>query len=290
MLSQETVLQRQRVLRVEAVVLRHNNWGEADRLIWLYTLELGKIRSLAKGVRKLHSRKAGHLEPFTRVSLLLARGRDIPLITQVETIDAYLSLREDLLRTTCAAYVVELLDRFTYEEGENPGLYRLLVDTLAHLNQPIQPELVLHFYEMRLLDFIGFRPQLFVCALCSQEIKPRDQFFSAEQGGVLCPNCGLQVKEARPISMQALKYLRHFQRSNFTQAMRARFSVALNHEIETIMQYYLTYLLERSLNTPQFLRRIRRQLSDSIQDESKLDSSNLDSSSLDDSSKEDRGV
>jgi hypothetical protein len=87
---------RERSFRVEAVVLRHSNWGEADRLVGLFTREMGKIRAIAKGVRKLRSRKAGHLEPFTRTSLLLARGRDMFIITQAETIKAYMPLREDL--------------------------------------------------------------------------------------------------------------------------------------------------------------------------------------------------
>ena len=102
-------------------MLRHSDWGEADRLLWLYTRQHGKLRALAKGVRKIRSRKAGHLEPFTRVALLLARGRDFYIVTQAETVDPYLSLREDLKRLGYASYVVELLDRFTYDEDEHPG-------------------------------------------------------------------------------------------------------------------------------------------------------------------------
>lgn len=227
-------------------------------MLWLFSLELGKMRAIAKGVRKPRSRKAGHLEPFTRSNLLLARGRDMPLVTQAETVDAYLPLRDDLLRTTYASYVVELLDRFTYEEGEHRGLYQLLVNTLSRLCQPFDPDLVARFYEVRLLDFVGFRPQLFACAQCGVEIQPQDQYFSAQLGGILCPNCGFQVSGSRPISMQALKYLRHFQRSNFVEAARARLSPDLSRELEIIVQHYLTYHLERNLNTPAFLRRVRR--------------------------------
>lgn len=261
---------RERSFRVEAVVLRHNDWGEADRLLSLFTLELGKVRTVAKGVRKLRSRKAGHLEPFTRASLLLARGRDTLLVTQAETIDAYLPLREDLMCTTYASYVVELLDRFTYEEGENRGLFHLLVETLSRLaasrlpgktveagSERLLQELSVRYYEMRLLDLVGFRPQLFYCLGCQEEIKPQDQFFSADRGGVLCPKCATKVPEARPITMNVLRYLRHFQRSNWNEAARAPLSAALNREIEFIMQYYLTYLLERGLNTPRFLRHLR---------------------------------
>jgi DNA repair protein RecO (recombination protein O) len=243
--------------RLEAVVLRHSDWGEADRMLWLFSLEMGKLKAIAKGVRKPRSRKAGHLEPFTRVSLLLAQGRDLPIVTQAETLDAYIPLREDLLRTTCAAYVVELLDRFTYEEGEHRGLYHLLVDTLERLCQPLDPNLAMRYYEVRLLDFVGFRPQLFKCVSCEAEIKAQDQYFSAHLGGALCPNCGSQPGEARPVSLRALKYLRHFQRSAFPEAKRAVMASALNHEIETLVQYYITYLLERGLNTPPFLRRAR---------------------------------
>ena len=250
---------RLRTFRLEAVVLRHNDWGEADRLLGLYTLEMGKLRALAKGVRKLRSRKAGHLEPFTRVNLLLARGRDLPLITQVETLDPFLPLHENLSGATYASYVVELLDRFTYEEGENRALYRLLVETLTRLCQLEERDLTVRYYEIRLLDLVGFRPQLFQCVNCGEEIRPQDQYFSAQLGGALCPRCGMQIEAAQPVSMNALRYLRHFQRSSFAEAARARLTPTLNRELETIVQYYLTYLLERGLNTPAFLRRLRKE-------------------------------
>ena len=249
---------RERSFRLEAVVLRHSDWGEADRVLWLFTREQGKLRAVAKGVRKLRSRKAGHLEPLTRAGLLLARGRDLPIITQAETVEAYTPLRENLKLWEYACHIVELLDRFTYEEGENRPLYRLLVDTLGRLAADDDAELVVHYYEVRLLDLLGYRPQLFHCARCGKEIQPEDQYFSAELGGVLCPTCGRGVKEARPITMAALKYLRHFQRSSFGEARRAKIPLTVMREIESLMEHYLTYLLERGLNSMAFIRRMRR--------------------------------
>jgi DNA repair protein RecO (recombination protein O) len=193
--------------------------------------------------------------------LLLARGREIPLVTQADTINAFLSLGEDLMRTTCASYVVELLDRFTYEEGENRALYRLLTDTLTRLCQQEDLDFVVRYYEMRLLDLVGFRPQLFNCLGCGKEIQPQDQYFSAQSGGVLCPSCGKKTEGSRPISVEALKYMRHFQRSSFKEASRARLTPEINREIEILMQHYLTYLLERGLNTPAFMRRLRKGIS-----------------------------
>jgi len=246
-----------RSFRTEAVVLRHANWGEADRILTIYTREQGKLRAIAKGARKIRSHKAGHLEPFTHITLQLARSRDLPIVTQVETLDPYLPLRDDLIRTGYAAYVLELLDRFTYEqEGGNPHLFRLLTDTLERLCSTAEIWGVVRFYEMRLLDYLGFRPQLFECANCRAAIQPVDQFFSPSAGGVICPSCGGGLPGLWPVSVEALKYLRHFQRSNYAEATRAKVAPAIQREVEVLMQAYFTYQLERGLNTPGFIKRV----------------------------------
>lgn len=252
-----------RSIRVEAVVLRHADWGEADRLLTLYARERGRLRAVARGARKITSRKAGHLEPFTRVRLQLARGRDLWIVTQAESLDAYPALRADLERTAYAAYALELLDRFSYEEEQpNPSVYRLLVETLGRLAAEPAPQLAVRYYEIRLLDFLGFRPHLFECAGCGAQIEPEDQYFSAAAGGVLCPRCGRDHPAARPAAMETLKYLRHFQRSSYEEARRARPAPATLAAMEALMQHYLTWLLERGLNTPAFVRQVRRNAGD----------------------------
>ncbi|HBX68497.1 MAG TPA: DNA repair protein RecO [Chloroflexi bacterium] len=250
---------QERSTRAEGVILRHSDLGEADRLLTIFTRELGKVRVLAKGVRKARSRKAGHVEPFTQAQLQLAHGRDLLILTQAESVAGFAALREDLVLLGYASYVIELLDRSTYEEESNRALYDLLVRTLTRLNRGDDPNLATRYYELRLLDFAGFRPQLFNCAQCESEIQPEDQFFSASRGGVLCPRCGGREPETRPISLHALKYLRHFQRSSYREAGRAAITTAQYQEMENLMQYYLTYTLERGLNSPAFLRRVRRE-------------------------------
>lgn len=248
----------ERSIRVDSVVLRHSDYGEADRLLTLYTREQGKIRAIAKGVRKIQSRKAGHLEPFTRVTLMLARGHDLWIVTQAETINAFQPLREELEMMSQAAYVVELLERFSYEEGQNWQLFDLLVDTLERLSSEKDPFVPVRFYEMRLLDLLGFRPLLFECASCGKEIKAEDQYFSAELGGILCPADGGTNPFARRVSQEALKYMRHFQRSNYVKASVADPAPEIRLEIEALMNHYLTHLLERKLNTPEFMKQIRK--------------------------------
>jgi DNA repair protein RecO (recombination protein O) len=249
----------QHSFRVDGVVLRHADWGETDRLLTLYTRERGKVRAIAKGARKIRSRKAGHLEPFTRVTLQLARSHDLPIVTQADTLDAYLPIHENLAKTGQAAYVVELLDRFTYEDDtENYGIFRLLTEVLSRLEKEPDPWLAIRYYEVRLLDLLGYRPHWFECANCSKEIKAEDQYFSAAQGGVLCPACGRRLPGVWPISVEALKYLRHFQRSSYPEAQRAQPSPEVRDEVESLLQRYVTYLLERALNSPRFISQIKQ--------------------------------
>jgi DNA repair protein RecO (recombination protein O) len=245
--------------RVEAVVLRHADWGEADRILTLYTRERGKVRAIAKGARKIRSRKAGHLEPFTRVTLQLAKGRDLLIVTQADTLDAYLALGADLVRTGYASYLVELLDRFTYEdESENQAIFRLLTESLSRIAGETDPWLAMRFYEVRLLDLLGFRPHLFECANCGEEIKAVNQYFSAAAGGVLCPKCGTGLPGAWNVSVEALKVFRHIQRSPYAEAQRAHPEPDARNELEALIQRYLTYLLERGLNSPEFIKQIKK--------------------------------
>ena len=121
-------MSRSRVYGTEAIILRRTDYGEADRLLTLMTPNLGKLRVIAKGARKITSRKAGHIEMFTRVQLLLARGRTFDIVSQAETIEAHRQLREDLLRGGYAHYLGELTDQFTQEGSEDPALYDLLAN------------------------------------------------------------------------------------------------------------------------------------------------------------------
>ncbi len=249
-----------RSFRVEAVVLRHADWGEADRILTLYTRERGKVRAIAKGARKIRSRKAGHLEPFTHVTLQMAQGRDLLIITQADTLDANLPLVANLVKTGYASYAVELLDRFTYEdENENYAIFRLLTEILTRIAGEAEPWLALRYYEVRLLDLLGFRPHLFECANCGEKIQAVDQYFSAAAGGVLCPRCGRGLPGALTVSMEALKYFRHFQRSSYPEAQKARRpEIQVQNELEMLLQSYLTYLLERGLNSPNFIKEIKK--------------------------------
>jgi DNA repair protein RecO (recombination protein O) len=246
-----------RTYRTQAIVIGHSEFGEADRMIRLFTTEKGKITAVAKGIRKIKSRKAGHLEPFTQVDLFLAKGRNLDIITQAETIDAHLGIRDDLQRVAYASYILEVLDRFTYEEGENAGMYNLLAKTLCRLEDQDNLETVAHFYELRLLDLLGFRPQLFECIDCGEQIIDQDQFFSPLAGGVACPKCGGSRPEAWAINKDVLRYFRHLQRSKWEVVEEMILAEKIESGLSDLIERYLTYLLERKLNSSDFLREVK---------------------------------
>mgnify|MGYP001048374609 CR=1 FL=1 len=247
-----------RLRKVEAIIITHREYGEADRLLVIYSREAGKINAIAKGVRRAHSRKAGHLEPFTRTLLMLAHGKSLWIVTQAETVEAYSPIKEDLLKTGYAAYILELLNKLTSEEEPNPALYRLTKETLDRIACLEDPFIAMRKFELRLLEISGYRPELFQCVKCKAEIKPENQYFSAGQGGVLCPKCGTLTSESRAVTLDALKYLRYVQRSSYQKAVQANIQKATRLEIASLMQYYLTYILERKLNALDFINEVRQ--------------------------------
>jgi len=250
---------RERTFRTDAIVLRRQDFGEADRLLTLLTPQHGKFRALAKGARKPTTRKAGHVELFARVDMLIARGRELHIVAQAETKDPFLPLREDLVRGVYANHLVELLDRFTAEEDASRAEYDLLAQALGWLCEEADPRLVARFYEIQLLGMAGFAPSLHQCAVGQEDVLPRDQFFSAVDGGVACPEHHAMTGRGAPLSLNALKTLRYLQTRPWPTVRALTLNSPLHLELESVLLAYLTYLLEQRLQSVEFLRRLRRE-------------------------------
>jgi DNA repair protein RecO (recombination protein O) len=250
---------RERLYRTEGIVLRRHNFGEADRLLTIFTPWLGKIRVLAKGVRKPTSRKAGHVELFTYSRLLVAKGRNLDIVTQAETIDPFLRVKGELERTSCAYYVAELVDRFTAEGEENKRLFDLLLNTLSWLGEAEDTGLVLRYFELHLLDRVGYRPQLSRCVRCDRSVDQDAGLFSPADGGVLCPRCGQGQRGCRDASAQALSTMIYLQSREYSRCSRLRIEPGTHLELESILRRYVTYLLERGLKSADFMDTLRRE-------------------------------
>jgi len=251
---------QERSFRTTAIILKRRDFGEADRMLTILTPRHGKVDVLAKGARKLTSPKTGHVELFTRADMLIHTGRDFGLVAQAEMTAPHVPLREDLTRGAYAAYIAELLDRFTSDTAEDDTslLYALADETLARISEDSDPRLAVRYFEVRLLDLVGFRPELNLCIIGREQIQPTDQFFSYAQGGVICPQHAGRSQSSVPIPMMTLKLLRHMQRSPYHHVKSLDIPPALHDDAERILLGYITFLLERRLQSVDFIRRVRR--------------------------------
>ncbi len=249
---------RVRAIRTEVIVLRERDFGEADRLLTLLSPSYGKLRAIAKGVRRPTSRKAGHLDLYMRSEVLLAKGRNLDIVTQAETLDAYRPARDDLLRSSYATYVVELLDRFTPDLESNPALYNLMSEALGWISTSKNLSLTARYYELSLLAMVLFRPELQNCVVNGEEINPEDQFFDPVGGGVVCPACSMGQNRCNKISLSALKILRFLQRSSYSALSDLSLRPLVDAEVEQVLLSYITALLERQLKSTDFIKRVRR--------------------------------
>lgn len=260
----------ERLYRTEGIVIRRRDQGEADRVLTLCTPQ-GKTEVIAKGVRKVRSRKAGHVELFSRSSFVVSRvPNSWDIVSQAETVEPHAVLREDLARGAYARYVVELLDRFFAQDEGGPALFDLLDHVLTWLCGERDLDLVTRFYEQHLLGLAGFRPELFRCvgehtavvSLLPQASpgEPRPYGFDPERGGALCPECyeaGKAIRAVMPLSPAGLWFLQECQRGPYTRLRGQPCTPALHAEAERVMQHYITYHLERGVRSGAFLRQLR---------------------------------
>lgn len=235
------------------------DFGEADRILTIMTPQAGKLRVIAKGARKITSRKAGHVELFTRVKLLLARGRNFDIVSQAETIEPYRAVREDLLRSSYGHYLCELVDAFAQEGSEDSALYDLLAEGLSWLAEAHDPALAGRYFEMRLLAQTGYRPQLFRCARTGDAIAIElpnltSVAFSPLEGGVLSPPVARFARDAFSVPVAALRLLRVLQVQPFAALSDLDISPAAHAQAELVMRRYLQFVLERTMRSTHFLR------------------------------------
>jgi DNA repair protein RecO (recombination protein O) len=254
------VSHRERIYRTEAIVLRRTDFGEADRLLTAFTPDRGKLRIIAKGARKPTSRKSGHVELFSHSQFLVAVGRELDIITQAETLEPFVPLREDLMRTTYAYYLAELADAFTAERDENRPLFELLKDALGWLCTAGDLPLLARYYELHLLGLAGYQPQLFVCGSCKEQLMPEANYLSAADGSVFCRKCGYDRVGTMELSVNALKVLRFLQTREWETCRLLRLSSASHIEVERAMNHYITYHLERRLKSVDLILHLRQQM------------------------------
>jgi DNA repair protein RecO (recombination protein O) len=258
--------------QTQGIILKQTKLGEFDKIVTICTPQFGKLRAIAKGACRPKSKLGGNIEPLTHSLMLLAKGRNLDIITQSQTLNGFLALKSDLWRMACGLYILELVDSFTVEGGENRPVFDLLLDVLNQLSEPDSNETVLRYFELHLLHYLGYRPQLRRCVNCDSSLRPVVNFFSSSKGGLLCPCCNSEEnhlyeqieatasKPSMPISVGALKVLRLWQSCDYTTARRVKVKPELSWELERVLCEYTRYILQRELKSLTWLKELEKKI------------------------------
>jgi DNA repair protein RecO (recombination protein O) len=231
--------------RDEGIVLRTHKLGEADRIVVLVTAGHGKVRAVAKGIRRTKSRFGGRLEPISHVSLLCYEGRELDTVTQAEAIDVFRAVREDLARVSDAMAMLEVVDQVAQEREANPRLYQMLLGALRALELRRSPLLVPAFF-WKLLSLEGAHPVLNSCVLCGSagELVA----FDLTEGGALCRSC----RRGLPVSPEALALVRRILEGGLASAL-AEPESGVTQEVSALATRSLEQHLERRLRAVHLL-------------------------------------
>lgn len=235
--------------RDQGVVLRTIKLGETDRIVTIFTQGHGKIRAVAKGVRKPGSRFGSRLEPTSHVALQCYQGRELDVVTQVETIDLLRPLREGYSVLTHAISMLEAVDQVTPERERNPALYRLLTGALRTLAVTPSPVVTPAFF-WKLLSLEGFHPMLDACARC-EAVGPFAAFDLSE-GGVLCDDCA-PYAGGRAVDDDALAFLARIVGGDVRGALADPPAADVIGVVERLGVSALEYQLERRLRSAALL-------------------------------------
>jgi DNA repair protein RecO (recombination protein O) len=231
---------RPNTFTTEAVVLRHSDLGEADRLLWLLTPERGVIRATARGARKPGSKLGGHIDLLFHVKLSIREGRELHGVSQADTIDAFRAMRTDIGRLSRALYIGELSLRVSVEDAPSHAVFRLLINSLGWLATTENEDTLVRWFTLRLLTITGFKPEFGAC------------------GGLLCPRCRSQGSDVLlPAGLGSIKVLRHLTRSDYPAIESLIIGAEERRQIERILRSHTNSVIDRDVRSSAFLDEVR---------------------------------
>jgi DNA repair protein RecO (recombination protein O) len=232
--------------RATALVIRGTDFSETSRVVTLWTRELGKVRALAKGGRRLKSNFDVALDLLTVCDIVLIRksSGSLDLLTEARVEERFGQLRHDLAALYAGYYVAEMLGDWTQDGDPHPLLFDEALGTLRNLGQPgvVNGACLAHF-ELVLLRELGYGPALDFCADCGEALSGQDLAFSAAGGGIICARCQQRQRDKRPVINAVWQALETLQGSG--EAWRTVLDPPLLGEVRQILNHYVTYRLGR---------------------------------------------
>lgn len=208
-------------VKTEGVVLKRSNFGEAGRLLTVITPYKGKVKVLAKGVRKITSRRSGNVEILNRVKLYLFIGKEFYTLTEAESIETYQNIKSDLIVSAYASHLIELIDRLIPQEQSNPMAYQLLVATLELLNHSPR-QIFIRAFEVKLLTTLGF----------------------------------WDIKDVE-VTSETHDLLEQLRQGNWAEIEQMKLNEKQALELERLLRYYIEKVLESPLRSAKIIQKLK---------------------------------
>lgn len=237
--------------KVTGIIIKRMNLGEADRILTIVTKEKGKIKIVAKGVRRTLSKLAGNLELFCLSNLVIAEGRNLDIVTAAEIKKCFINLRGNLELTQAAFYFAEMIEQLSEENEPHEETFNLLDDVLENLNT-IQSEILIPYFEWNLLTELGYYPELSNCLECHQKVSEKEKiYFSVSRGGIVCLNC---QKDDIIVSASTVKLLRLFLKHQILALTKIQLDQKVLREVKKITRLYLNQTSDKEFRSQRFLK------------------------------------
>ncbi len=241
----------------EGIVLRRVDYGETDRILTVLTREHGKIGVIAKGARRPQSKLASRTDLFVRSRMQLASGRgELDVLTQAEQVSAG-HATHDARRSACAAVCAELTDRVMEPSHPDHEIYALVASAIATCADPeSDPRAAVVWFARRMIDRLGYAPQLYECVGCGRVLPEDTAYFSAAGGGLLCSVCAHTDPGSVECAVRAIKVLRAAAAGDAELWSRLRLDTATLATLEAVVEQELAFHLDRRLRSFPVLRAI----------------------------------
>ncbi|HSO19042.1 MAG TPA: DNA repair protein RecO [Desulfosarcina sp.] len=247
-----------------AFLLRRIEFGDYDLIVTLFSQDLGKISAIAKSAKKSVKRFPGVLEPFSRLNVVLSKGRGkgMPVLQEAYLEEPFFRIREDIVKTAYASYWSELICLWMADDEPLEDLYRLTAHVLTELNRGETPGEVLSIlFQMRFLSLAGFRPNFdhcHACKTCLDRIRHAAVVSDPSTGGIACPTCVGPVNGRLTISKGTLKQLMWTDAGDLERAARVRFAPAAIAEGLSFLEAFVPFHIGKSPKSLKVLRSVRR--------------------------------
>ena len=237
-------------LKTRGVVIKRINYGEADKILTIFTERFGKVKAIAKGVRKISSKMAGNLEPFNLINLQLHEGKTFFTVTGAEIVECYDCDRQ-LSISSRAVYTAEIIDKIFAEEEKNITAFELLIESLRNIAKS-KNGLVLRLFELKILEQAGFRPDLEHCAHCKNKLKSGENYFNENTGEILCADCANSNIDLQ-LNDEVIKLLRILQKEGMNICDKIKCESRYVQAAENIIDKWLENALEKELKSKKYL-------------------------------------